>query len=221
MKKHTYILMLIAVLIFANCGVDNYEEPTSMLTGRITYGDYPIGLEHGKIKMKLFQDGYDLYQEIPVYVSYDGTFSAILYNGKYRLVGMDDGCPWVNDQYAMELDIQGDMEIEYVVIPYFTLNNVIFSLSDNSLIGRCTIEQIVKDKRAEQLNLYIGKSHFLDNNSYNHLVQMNINSPRIGENIIIQNISNVLENNEILYARFGLKIEGISEMIYSSIMRIK
>src|SRR5690606_40504884 len=53
------LLFLFSVLIIA-CGKDNYEAPSSMLTGVVTYNGKPVGVRgsNASVRLQLWQDGF-------------------------------------------------------------------------------------------------------------------------------------------------------------------
>ena len=87
MKIRFYFMIgaLIAVL-FASCKKDNYDAPQADFTGRIVYKGEPISVQYGQVNFELWQSGFGNYAALNVNVSQDGTYSARLFNGDYKLV---------------------------------------------------------------------------------------------------------------------------------------
>ena len=79
MKKITsFFTLLCCLLAISSCRYDNYDEPQSLLTGRVIYDGEPVCVRAGGAEFVLYQDGYAFHNSIPVYVNQDGTYSAVL-----------------------------------------------------------------------------------------------------------------------------------------------
>src|SRR5690606_22103936 len=116
MKSYIGNLILLAALIFvASCGYDNYEPPKSTLTGNVIYNGAPIGVRGtgNAVQLELWQDGFELYTSIPVYVTQDGSFSASLFDGEYKMVSRNGNGPWVSSQDTILVSVKGDTQTEY------------------------------------------------------------------------------------------------------------
>src|SRR5690606_5947206 len=79
---------LASALLLTGCGItalDNYDPPTSEITGRVLYNGEPVGVRSGGVQLELWQPSYELNQKIPVRIAQDGTFSAAVFNGSYEI----------------------------------------------------------------------------------------------------------------------------------------
>ena len=81
-----FFIMICCLVAVSSCGYDNFDEPKSMLTGKVVYNGEPVGVRSGSSEFALFQDGYALHGSIPVYIAQDGSYSVNLFNGEYKLV---------------------------------------------------------------------------------------------------------------------------------------
>ena len=72
-------------LFITSCGLDNYDEPQSTLEGRVVYNNQPVYVRgtSDAVQLQLYQDGYEKRDPLSVFVSEDGSFSAILFDGQY------------------------------------------------------------------------------------------------------------------------------------------
>lgn len=221
MKKLAYCLLLSGIVIIAGCSKDNYDEPNSLLTGRIVYQGNPIGVRHGKVQFELYQADYELNSPITVYIASDGSFSARLFDGDYQMVAKDNNGPWLNENKSIDFTVNGDTHIEYEVTPYFMMSNVNIVLSGGIVTGVCNVMQVSGNKSAQSLALFIGNRPFVDSDSYNYLIRKNVFPVNMGGNTVTLDISEFLEENPTLYARFGVQINGIAEYIYSDVFKLK
>lgn len=214
-------ILLTSIWSMQGCGLDNYDEPKSQLKGKVTYQGEVLQLRHGSIKFDLEQDAYELGDKIEISVAQDGTFSALVFPGEYRLVPRPGNGPWTDDCQAIEFSIKGSRQIEFEVIPYFMLRNTTISLSGNTLKSKCSVESIVPGRTIEALTLFVGKTRFVDDRGGRSVVSANFEQPTEGLNTISMNIKDVIEQYSSLYARIGLKVEGIDERIYTEVVKIK
>jgi hypothetical protein len=58
------------------------------------------------VQLEIWQKGYQLYTSIPVYVTQDGTFSAVLFDGNYKLVSKSGNGPWVSKQDTVDFVVK-------------------------------------------------------------------------------------------------------------------
>lgn len=220
MKK--YILTLLSfAFIMTGCGLDNYDGPKSMLTGKVTYNGQPIYLSHGTISMNLYQDGYVKNGPIPVYLDKDGSFSALLFDGDYRLQTAAGAAPWADAGEEMRITVKGNTTHNIEVTPFFMISDVAIALNGSEVKALCNVEKIAGGKTARQIFLCVNNTPFVSDYSYNCLLRKNQMPVSIGGNSLSLDISEILDYNKSLYARIGIQISGISECIYSETIQIK
>lgn len=221
MKKYTLGILALLTLIITSCAKDNYDEPGSILNGKIVSATSknPIGVKNqseGGVQVQLYQDGYEL-QNVPITVSVnqDGTFSASLFNGTYKLVTKDNNGPWINDRDTLVVQVKGSTTVDYTVRPYFELNNVNFNLSGTTLTATFDIVEVnaVQDRGLGEVTLFVGKTVFVDDGF--SAKKENAASPAVGSNTITMDISDIA-SNPILYARVGVKINGVEQRLYNA-----
>ncbi|MBK5722710.1 DUF3823 domain-containing protein [Dysgonomonas sp. Marseille-P4677] len=221
MKQAIFIISgIIYLLLLVSCGKDNYEEPESELIGKITYNGQSIGLRGSgeKVQMQLYQDGFALRKPIPVYVSQEGTFSAKLFDGTYKLVTRDNNGPWVNKRDTVVVEVRGNTVCEYPVTPYYMIRNEAFSVSSNKLKATCKIEEITPGKQVSSVVLIINKGIFVDDVS--SLAKVSVSKPGNLENINIE-MDLSTRTEPILYGRIGVQISGVNDYLFSKIVQIK
>ncbi len=205
---------------FVSCGLDNYDEPEIYLTGSVTYDGEPLQLRHSSVKFDLEQDAYELDDKIEVFISQDGTFSSLLFKGSYRFVPRPGTGPWV-DGDPVEFELSEDMELEYAVTPYYVLRDNRIAMEGTELVSSCRIVPVVPERELESLTLYIGKTKFVDDRGGYNIGLEDFPAPVTGVNNLVFDITEILDDNPVLYARIGLKIQGFDERIFSEVVRIK
>lgn len=220
MKKYILGISALLTLLITSCSKDNYEEPGSVLTGKIVSeaSNQVLGVKNqseGGVKIQLWQDGYQLHTSIEVSVNQDGTFSASLFDGTYKVVTTDNNGPWINDRDTVVVQVKGNATVEYPVRPYFELKNEAFKLEGNTLTATFTVDQVnaIQDRGLGELTLYVGNTVFVDD-SFNKM-KVSAASPVVGTNTITMDVSN-LSASPVLYARVGVKINGVEQRLYTA-----
>src|SRR5690349_15530892 len=114
--KNNLLLLLIVVSVLGGCKKDNKEPPKSVLTGTVLVEGtkQAVGVASNRVQLELWQNGYALFQKIPVYIDQDGTFSATLFDGQYKLVRLS-GAPWTNNTDTITVNLKGSSTVDVPV----------------------------------------------------------------------------------------------------------
>src|SRR5215217_3948136 len=87
MKINFQLMTLLAtVILFSSCEKDNYTAPKSILSGKIVYNGEPIGVEYNQVRLQLWQPGFGKLAAIDAQVDQAGSYSALLFDGNYKMV---------------------------------------------------------------------------------------------------------------------------------------
>ena len=228
--KYIIALLGIAVLLHSCEDIDNFEEPNTILTGNVSYQGDSIYLGNNEVEFQLWQPGFGTLVPIAVRLDQQGAYSARLFDGQYKLVFVDGQGPFrtpvINPQQqdTIFIDLKGDQQTTIEVTPYFMIRNTEILKSGNSITGSCSIEQIITDadaKTVERVTLYVNETLFVsDNGDYN--------DARVDADISDLNSLNMsvdlpenLTSKSYVFARIGVKIAGVEDMIYSKVEKIK
>lgn len=214
---------LLAALCLTSCGLDNYDEPQSTLSGRVVYNGQAVCVRgtNDAVQVQLYQDGYEKHDPIPVYVGQDGSFKAVLFNGEYKLVTKSGNGPWVSQQDTLTINVNGSTACEITVTPYFTVTNESISLSGNMVNASATINQVVSTSSISNIILLVGKTAFVDEGTY--LARKEMEAPSTGSISLSADLAN---NNDVvsakaLYARIGVKAAEADQYIYTPVIQLK
>ena len=204
-----------------SCEHDNYDAPNAVLSGRIVYEDEPVGVRTNGAQLELWQEGYDLYKKIPVHISHDGTFSASLFSGQYKLVRLQ-GAPWLDQSSdTITVDVSGRTEVDVPITPYFTIIDESFVNEKNEIIAKFKINKIVEEAKIHSVNLYLGKAILTDHNKNEMSVSLDLDTYIIGEETMIKAaLPKSLENNEYIFARIGVRSDHSNEYLYTQVKKI-
>lgn len=219
----SYVIALLLVVMVNGCKKDNYEKPSSILTGKVVYDKEAVGLRSNGVQLELWQHGFELFTKIPVYVAQDGTFSASLFNGTYKLVRLPGNGPWVNNIDSIDVTVNGNTVVEVPVQPYFVIKNTTISKSGTTVTGTFSIGKIANGGTLESVALFVGKTNIVD--AVNNLGSVAINGSDITDInapvTVSLTIPGSLSGQSFFFARVSVKTAGVAEHIYSQPIKIE
>lgn len=221
-KNYLYSLISLALITMIGCEKDNYDAPTSMLTGRVVYQDQPLGVRSGGVELELWQHGYDLFSKIPVHVDQDGSFSARLFDGDYKLVVLRGNGPWAENTDSIDVRLRGTAAVDVSVAPYFIITGESFQQDDEELTGTFTIQHINTSRSLDRVAIYLGETRIVDQNNYAARGEIisgaitDLNQPLS----LRVTIPASLVRKGYLFARVGVKATGVAEYLYTQTQQI-
>lgn len=212
--------IIFALLITFGCGYDNYEQPKSKLTGRVVYNNQGVQVRgtNSTVRLNLWQRGHELFTAIPVFVTQDGTFSAVLFDGDYALVTQSGNGPWATPQDTVKITVKGDTYVEYPVTPFYTISNPNFTLSGNTLTATFTVSQVTGTQALERAILVINRTSFVDESA--NIQRVDRTNPGTGQVTMTMTVTAANLDNVLLNARVGVRVAG-REAIYTPVSKIK
>lgn len=209
-------LILLIGLGAASCEFDNFEEPKSKLTGRVVYNNEPLGLRSDGVQLELWQHGYDLFQKIPVYVAQDGTFSAVLFDGDYKMTLIRGNGPWMDRTDSIDVQVRGSQMIDVEVQPYYVVSNSSVSVNGNNLSVSFTIDGINTNRNLEFAAVYMGRTSLTDAVRNEGVVDIPADQIELGTPVTIEvPIPNGLSGRSEIFVRIGAKTVGVPELVYT------
>lgn len=224
MKININFLLLFCLLFFvSSCSKDNLDTPTSYLQGKIMYNGESLNLRGTgqAVQLQLYQDGWQKHDPIPVYVGQDGSFSANLFNGDYKLVTRDKNGPWVNTRDTLRITLKGHENVELNVTPYFLISDEQITLSNFTLSVNCTIHKIVQEAKINKVICILSTTQFADdvNNIYNSIIEQPTED-KVTFTTNLDTNKDIVEAKS-LFARIGVQAESADQAIYSKVIRLK
>jgi len=230
-RKYQYMLWVFPALFFTACQKDNYDPPKSAFTGAITYQGDTIRVASGQVNFELWQPGFGKLEPIGVNMDQNGAFSALLFNGDYKLDFPSGQGPFISDEIntddqsdTIAVHIQGNTSLDIEVLPYYMIRSPEFSLSGKMVTGSCQVEKIVTDARAkdvETMTLYLNKTAFVDNN--NNIATASVNGADIVDLNAVSlstDVPDMVPTQAYVFARIGLKIKDVEDLMFSPIVKI-
>lgn len=224
MKVISRIISVVMLLtLLSSCGFDNFDAPTSTLVGKVTYNGTPLNIRGTgeAVRLQLFQDGFDKRDAIEMFVGQDGTFSAKLFDGQYKMVTRDGNGPWVNSRDTTIVNVKGTTEVSLEVTPFFTISGENISVSGSTMNASFSINQVVSTAQIDKAMLILSKTQFVDD--VNNVFRKDFTEVSAGSANLSADISGNSEitNAKALYARVGLYAKGADQAIYSTVIKLK
>ena len=224
------ILYIAIIILLMSCRKDNYDEPTVKLSGRIVYKGDPIEVEYNQVKYELYQDGFGKTGPWASTFAADGSYAMLLFNGEYKFIIPNGQGPFKWKQTAAGapdttiISVNGSQEFDIEVTPYYMIRNVQLTGSGSNISGRFSLEKIITDASArniEDVSLYINKTQFVS--GADNVASKTINGSDITDlNNVNLSVTVPTANaaQGYVFARIGLKIEGVEDRIFSAVTKI-
>lgn len=212
-----------AGLLFCACEKDNLKEPTSTLTGRIVYQGQPVGVRSAGVQFELWQRGYQLFTKIPLNIKQDGTFSATLFDGNYKLVRARGAGPWADNTDSIDVQVQGSANLDVPVDPYFIIKSETFTKNATAVTGTFQLQSVNTTRTLELARIYIGPNLIVDQNNNSANAQILAAAiPNLAQPVTLNvTIPATLANESYIYARIGVKTTGVAELLYTMPQKIQ
>jgi len=215
----TYISAILLLLLFS-CEKDNFSAPESMLSGKITYNDESIGVRSNALQLELWQHGYQNFTKIPVHIDQDGTFSAMLFDGNYKLVRMN-GAPWENNTDSIDVVVKGNTVVDVPVVPYFTISNAAYSRNAKQITATFTVNRVSNQRELRAVRLFLGRTIITDNGYNIASAEKPASEVTLGTAVTLTVTIPDSHTEKFLYARIGVETEGIGQLLYSPSEKIQ
>ena len=221
MKNKIYFPLIFVLIVFLSCKKDNLAQPESVLTGRVIYNKEPISVRSGGVSFEIWQHGYQLFSKITLNVAQDGSFSAALFDGDYKLVRARGAGPWADNADSVDVHVSGATSIDIPVDPFFIVKNETFTKSGTNITGTFSVQNINTTKTIESVRIYIGSNYILDQNNNSATLLKAVPIDISGPITLSVAIPASLASENYIYARVGVKTTGINELMYSASQKVQ
>lgn len=228
-----YILAATFAVTLLSCEKDNYEAPKSQLSGRLLYNGEAIGLERNQVPFELYQYGFGLVGPIGSSFSQEGNYSALLFDGDYKLIIPNGQGPFMWKKTAsgapdsIAITLRGSQTQDLEVMPFYMIRNAQFTASGGKVTATFKAEKIVTDANAkdiERVELYLNKTQFVSRGGEDNMASTDMAGADIADmnNITLsKEVPTFTPTQNYVYARVGIKIAGVEDRLYSPVQRIQ
>jgi hypothetical protein len=220
MKNFAITLLAGLGLLAAGCAKDNITPPTSQLTGRITYQNQALNVRgSGNVQLELWQRGEFNRNKIQVFVAQDGTYSADLFDGDYKLTRLRDNGPWANNTDSISVTVKGNTVVDVPVQPYFTIGTATIAKSGTNVTASFPVTK-VGTRDIEEATLFLSYRQFVDvSNQFATASKYTADLTNLSQPVSLS-VAIPTSAKGTIYARVGVKTQGVNELIYSPVQTI-
>lgn len=225
----SFILVMVAAA-GACSKKDNYSPPSAEFTGALMYKGDSVYLEYNRVPYQFYQYGFGKLGPIEQTFTQSGTISSLLFNGDYKFIVPNGQGPFLWPKTSggapdsLDIKISGNQNLNIDVTPYYMVRNTNISASGGNVTATCKVEKIVIDANAkdiESVTLYINKTEFVS--GANNIAATSIGGSSITDpnNINLSvGIPSITPTQNYVFARIGLKIAGVEDMIFSPLFKL-
>lgn len=226
--QYIFSVALIAVAL-SSCDKDNYDPPGAQLTGALLYNGDSIGVEYNQVTFQLYQYGFGKVAPIEGTFTQNGSLNALLFNGDYKFIIPYGQGPFLWKQTSsgapdtLDITMNGNQNVDIEVTPYYMIRNAQITGSGGVITATFATEKIITDVNAkdiERVTLYINSTQFVseaNNRGKTDLSGADIADPN-NITLSVTVPSNISQG--YVFARIGLKIAGVEDMIFSPLKTV-
>lgn len=221
--QYIFSVALIAAML-SSCEKDNYAPPGSKLTGALMYNGDSIGVQYDQVTFQLYQYGFGKVAPIEGRFAQDGSLNALLFNGDYKFIIPNGQGPFLWKQTSsgapdtLNITMNGNQTVNIEVTPYYMIRNAQITGSGGVVTATFAAEKIVTDANAkdiEKVTLYINSTQFVSEASSKAKTDLSGDDITDPNNITLSVTVPDISNQNYVFARIGLKIAGVEDMIFS------
>jgi hypothetical protein len=226
-----YISLLACCVSMLSCEKDNYDAPSNTLSGKLVYQGQTFGVEKDQVPYQLFQFGFGKVGPIGSSFTQEGTYSALLFNGTYKLIIPNGQGPFLWKKTpggapdSLTISLNGNQVLDLEVTPYYLVKDAQVTGGSGKVNAAFKIAKIITDasaKEVENVRLYINKTQFVS--AGNNIANANIDGGAIADpnNVNLSvTVPAMTPTQNYVYARVGLKIKDVEDRIYSPLVKIQ
>jgi hypothetical protein len=232
MKINSFYIILLACCVTAgSCKKDNYSAPSSLLSGNLVYQGVPIGVEYGQVPFEIYQYGFGKVGPISSTINQDGSYSALLFNGSYKLDIPNGQGPFVWPKSpsgapdSIAITLNGKQSLDLPVTPYYMIRNPQIAAAGGNVTATFKAEKIIVDPAIAQniasVSLYINNTQFVS--STNKIAEADLAGGSIADpnNISLTvAIPASVAAQKYVYARIAIQIVNVEDRILSPLQKI-
>jgi len=232
MKIKFHLMILVLVLTAStSCKKDNYKTPSSTLNGHLVYKGDPIGVEYNQVPFQLYQPGFGKIGPISGTFDQDGSYSTLLFDGNYKFTIPPGQGPfrWKelsnNQRDTVVITVSGSQTMDVEVTPYYMVRNQMITAAGGKVSATFNVEKVINDANAkgiDRVTLYINKTQFVsgaDNIAATDLAGAS-SLTSLNNLALSVNIPTISPTQNYVFARIGIKISGVEDMIFSPVQKL-
>lgn len=231
-KLHYIILLACGSVSLLSCKKDNFDEPASLLTGKLVYQGQSLGLERDQVPFELYQFGFGKVGPIGASFTQEGSYSALLFDGEYKLIVPNGQGPFIWKKTAagapdtVNISLKGSQTLDLEVTPYYMIRTPQITGSAGKVNATFKADKIVtgaNGKDIESVALYINRTQFVSQSGEDRVALTTLTGSAITDpnNISLQvTVPTLTPVQTYVFARVGIKIRDVEDRIYSPVVKL-
>lgn len=232
MKIKFHHIIITLLLATTGCKKDNYDAPSVTLKGHLTYKGDNINVETNQVPFDIYQPGFGKSGSIRGFFDQEGAYSLLLFNGNYKFTMPANQGPFLWKELSpgkrdtVAINLSGNQTIDIEVTPYYMLREAKFTTASKKVTAVFNIEKVIAGvdaKDIERVTLYLGKTQFVSENGDNRIARTDLAGSAVSglNNVSLTvNIPTITPTQNYVFARVGLKIAGVEDMIYTPVTKV-
>ncbi|WP_114940105.1 DUF3823 domain-containing protein [Mucilaginibacter endophyticus] len=233
MKIKFHHILIGLFLAASGCKKDNYDAPTSRLSGRLVYKGEAINVEYNAVPYQIYQPGFATKSAIQGTFDPDGNYAQLLFDGTYKFTIPANQGPFMwkelpaGTRDSLTVNLKGSQTVDIEVTPYYLVQNAKFAATGRKVTATFDIQKVITDANAKNIDhvyLYVNKTQFVSG-GYR---LGDGDPPSIAGSAItgMNNLSlsfdvpNIVPTQNYVFARVGLKIAGVEDLIFSPVSKV-
>jgi hypothetical protein len=227
-KFHHIILGLL--LATMGCKKDNYDAPAAKLAGHLTYKGEVINVEYNQVPFELYQPGFGKTGAIKGTFQQDGSYSTLLFNGNYKFTIPANQGPFMWKELSagkrdtVAVTVSGNQTMDVEVTPYYLIHNTKITGASKVVTAVFDVQKVITDANAKNIGavvLYINKTQFVSGSDNIAATEVAGSAITSTSNISINvNVPTITPSQNYVFARVGLRVAGVEDMIFSPVVKI-
>jgi hypothetical protein len=232
--KFNYLILLAIVIAAVSCKKDNYAEPTSTISGRLTYNGDSVGVEYNAVPFLLYQSGYKTVKNLGGTFADDGSYAILTFDGDYKFTIAANQGPFrwkelPSGRDTIKFKLSGNQILNIEVTPYYMVRQLKTSVAGGTRVvtANFNIEQVITDpalaKSIERVTLFINKTNHVSNASSESVATGTVTGGALSglTNITLNATMPVfIPTQNYIFARVGIKITGVEDWFYSPVRKM-
>jgi hypothetical protein len=230
MRIKFHYIILLALFAAAGCKKDNYDAPSVTLKGRLVYNGEAINVEYDKVPFELYQPGFGKTGPIRGTFDQDGTYSTLLFDGNYKFTIPANQGPFTWKELSpgkrdtLAVNVSGSQTLDIDVTPYYLVRNAAITTASGKVNATFSIGKIITDanaKNIERVSLFINKTQFVSGTDQIAVTELAGSAiPSLSNITMSVNIPTISPTQNYVFARVGIKIEGVEDLIFSPLVKV-
>ena len=211
-----------------SCKKDNYSPPSSQITGGLLYNGDTVYVEYDRVPFQLYQYGFGKVGAINGVFTPGGVMNALLFNGDYKFIVPNGQGPFLWPKTSsgapdsLNISVSGSKTVDIEVTPYYMIRNANITVSGSNVSATFAAEKIVTDANAkdiESVTLFINNTTFVS--GANNVARVDRSGADFTDpNNISLTVAIPSLNQNYVFARVGIKIAGVEDMIFSKLVKL-